>query len=161
LESDPAPVYRIPKPVNTPVVRDVQPWKKDEEPLETKPAIPANIEIIPSLTDPDDSPDDEDSESEEGSAAPTITSTPAPQSGDDESSAGIDDRWSGTLARDWGADAPASSAAELSKVVPAKKRISLGEAVGKIPPEAIEFLRDKFKTDIHRIRAYEKTGAKD
>ena len=72
------------------------------------------------------------------------------------------DRWSGTLSRDWSSE-PATDSGEsyASAPAPVRKRIDVEEAVQKIPPEAIAYLRDKFKTDIHSIRAYESHGAKN
>lgn len=37
----------------------------------------------------------------------------------------------------------------------AKPKITLEEAAAKIPPAAIQYIREKFKTDIHHLRSYD------
>ena len=70
------------------------------------------------------------------------------------------ERWVGTMSRDW----EQQQATEQTEVVAPKPKakakakpvISLEEALSRIPPETLKFIKDKFKTDIHQIRAYQK-----
>ena len=84
--------------------------------------------------------------------------TPAPvtASGDDDTPVEpVADRWAGTMTHDWNEAGPAGAVepAALPKAK-AKPRISVEAAVKRIPPEALQYLHDHFKTDIHRIRSY-------
>jgi hypothetical protein len=41
---------------------------------------------------------------------------------------------------------------------PLKPRIGIDEAKGRIPADALDYIRSAFKSDIQRIRPYEPTG---
>jgi hypothetical protein len=107
--------------------------------------------------------EDEDSEDETADAAPQTASAAAAVPAPDDEAAGEPaepDRWAGTLSHDWaepGASRPDDPAMMRPKA-PAKPRITVEEAVKLIPQEALEYMKNNFKTGIHRIRSYNPTG---
>ncbi len=99
--------------------------------------------------------DDEDAAEEEAAEPHAV-----PQSCDADDV----ERWQGTMTRDWAADAarpaPTSAPQRVAKSRKvAKPRISLPEALHQIPPEAIDFLRDTFKTTVNALVSREPSPA--
>jgi hypothetical protein len=66
------------------------------------------------------------------------------------------------MSRDWSdsdaetdAAQPTNSAKKPKAKAKAKPKITIEEAAATIPPAAIQYIREKFKTDIHHLRAYD------
>lgn len=135
---------------------------------ENAPASTSSFRIEPPPSsddlDSDDERDDEDDGDGNVENASGGDSAPAPEAG--ESPDGEDtDRWAGTMSHEWNEkedaatqtspNAPEGEAAPKSKTkTKPKPRITLEEAVEKIPQDALDYIRTKFKTDVSHIRAY-------
>jgi hypothetical protein len=67
------------------------------------------------------------------------------------------------MSRDWNetSEAPEAVAAEApapsrkAKLRAAKPKVTMEDAIGAIPVEALEYIRKTFKTDVSHIRSYD------
>ena len=118
--------------------------------------IPAPDAVAPS---PDE---EENDDSDEGESKP-VEDAPAQKpeaSAAPKESGETSDRWAGTMSHEWNErdDAPAPVVPQAAAPKPKTKqkpKITLEEAVGKIPPDALRYIRENFKTDVNHIRAYD------
>jgi hypothetical protein len=140
------------------------PAEEPEAEAQSEPATPVTIAPADIIAAPDE--DEEEDSDADDSAAPArpiavaaqATPPPAPA----KAAASADgDRWAGTMSREWNEnEKPATT--DLPEVATkpkpkAKPRITVEQAVEKIPADALKYIRENFKTDVQHVRAYAPT----
>lgn len=159
-----APIEEPATPVGTTVEMPVDAAAPAEEPeaeAQAEPASPVAVAPADVIAAPDE--DEEEDSDADDSVAPArpapvaLPATPPPAPAKAASTDG--DRWAGTMTHEWNENEK-QTLPDLPEVAPkpkakARPKITVAQAVEKIPADALKYIRENFKTDVQHIRAYD------